>query len=389
MTLFFEIILFICVFLFLHTYIFYPFLIYILSKISPVKLEKNEGYEPSVSVLIAAHNEELVIEETLKTLLNSNYPVDKIQILVGSDNSVDNTNKIVTRLSEKHPQIRLFELSQRSGKPGALNSIVKHASNEIICFCDSNTIYDKNAIKNMVKHYADSKVGGVCGRLILTESDFSGYSGNEEKSYWNIENQIKISEGKLGCLIGANGGIYSIRRGLYIDYPVGKPIIDDLLLPLKIMEKGYYFLYEPEAFATETIAPSAKEELKRKVRISISNFGTLSLLKPYLNPFSGLKSFAFWSHKLLRWVSGYFMILIFIALLFLMRQNDFYLYTALMYFAFFVAGLAGFLLSKLNLKLFPFNLIWYFIAMTFSLFSGSIKFMTTKTSGTWEPTKRA
>ncbi len=384
-----EIIFWCCLLLIAISYLLYPLFIVFYSKIKPLRLQEEENYCPTISIIIAAYNEELVLEETIENFLQLEYPKEKIEIIIGSDCSTDKTNEIIKKLENKYPDIiRGIIFNQRRGKSIVLNDLVKEAKNDILVFSDANTIYQKNALKEMLKYYKDEKVGGVSGRLILLNSKEAEKAGNKENVYWDFETQLKIAEGKLGILIGANGGIYSIRKFLYDPIPDNIPVTDDLFISLTVLLKKYYLLYEKNATAIEYNAPDINIEHKRKIRFNKSNIKSLVYLYKLLSPKYGLASFSFFAHKIIRWLSPILFIIIFISNLLILENNLFYKIFFILQIIFYFLSFMGYILNKLKINISIFSLPYYFTLIHLGLLKGLLQALFTKGTGVWEPTKR-
>ncbi len=374
----------ISMFLIFHTYLFYPVIVKLYSLVAAKKFKKDRSKLPKVSVLIAAYNEEKVIGETVKTLLESDYPKDRFEVLVGSDNSKDRTHEIMEELAASDSRVKFYPFFERNGKPGVLNRIEEKANGEVLIICDSNMLFDKNAVMEMASLFADKRIGGVSGEIKLKKSK----TGNQEGTYWKLESRIKDSEGKVGSLIGANGGMYGIRRELYWKYPLGETIQDDLLMTLKVISAGYDFTYDTTAFSYEEPTATNEDEFKRKKRIQVGNLGALKYVKEFLNPFSGFTAFALWSHKILRWFSPHLLILVIVTNLFLLDYSPFFMFSIYMIGASFNLAILGYFFNRLGLRFVPFLLFYYFYGALGALLAGSFQYYFSKTSATWEPTKR-
>jgi len=184
----FEIFVLFLIVLITYVYFGYPLLTFLVGSIKNVKIKKEDGYRPLVSLIIAAYNEELKIEDKLKNSLQLEYPEDKLEIIVFSDGSTDRTNELVKKYSKTG--IKLIELSKRMGKTSGQNIAVEEAKGEIIVFSDANAIYKKNAIRKIVRNFSDDTVGGVCGELVYLK-DKSSSIGDAEDVYWNMKNFLK------------------------------------------------------------------------------------------------------------------------------------------------------------------------------------------------------
>lgn len=379
----------ICIFLILHTYVLYPVSIKLLALFYHKNYKTNNDSKSQISILISAYNEAMVLEKTILNLFASDYPADKLEIIVGSDNSTDDTNEILKKIGVMHNNLNYVFFDKRRGKKFVLNDIVKLAKNEILVFCDSNTIYNKDALKNLVKYYADSRVGGVCGRLKLIEGLDNFETGNQEKKYWDYESWIKNDEGKLGVLIGANGGIYSIKRNLFTPMPENEPVVDDLYLSLKILEMGKDFVYTTEAEAVETLSLKVKSEFDRKVRIMPSNLETLKCVKSLIFSSRILVSYGLWSHKIIRWFSPILFILLFILNIFLLQSASIFKILLFMQLLFYFFAVIGFILNKVNLKITLFSMTYYFLITNVALVVGLYKYVIKAHKSIWEPTPRS
>ena len=280
---------FLVLFLLIHSYLVYPLTIFIVGSIKKKRIFKDPNYLPDISIIISVYNEENVIENTLRQLFKTDYDHSKIQFVIGSDQSTDNTNNIIEKLKEEIPNIEFLIFNERRGKSNVLNDLVKYAKGEILIFSDANTIYSPDAISKLISSFADKNVGGVSGRLLLLGHEKALKSGNLESKYWEIENWIKGNEGKLGYLIGANGGIYSIRKDLFIPIPTDSPVMDDFFISLKILEQNKLFLYEKTAIASEEIASDIKIENKRRIRNNAIDLSSIKYIKELLKPRFGIK----------------------------------------------------------------------------------------------------
>jgi biofilm PGA synthesis N-glycosyltransferase PgaC len=376
------------VFLIINTYLLYPLVIWLLSKFKSKSYDYTSDFSTSVSILISAYNEEKVIENRVKNLLSQNYDKNLIEIIVGSDCSNDNTNEILKRLAKEYPEVKIFLFKNRRGKAGVLNEIVQYATNEILIFTDANTEFENNAIKNLVKHFQYSSIGGVSGRLVLIEKNFHKERGVEEKKYWEYETFIKKSEGNLGILIGANGGIFAIRKNLFSEIPTDKPVTDDFYLSLSVIKKGYKFIYESFAIGFEEVAKDLSSEFKRKVRFAATNFQTISFFKSLLFNKNIILSYAFWSHKIIRWFLPLILILVFVLNIFLVNAGTFYLVTFIIQLLFYFLALIGFIFNKIKIRLTLLSLIYYFLVTNIALLIGFIRFLRKKHSVIWQSTSR-
>lgn len=388
MVLFLEIIFFVTALLLIHSYLLYPMSIWILTIIINRNYSTDTSFQPKVSILISAYNEEKVIEKTIRQLVNSSYDQDKMEIIVGSDNSTDRTNDILKSLAEEVPNLKIHLFRERSGKPKVLNEITGYAQGEILIFCDANTLYDREAVSNLVKYYKDPRIGGVSGKLVLIEFDESKEAGSQETKYWDAETWLKHQEGKLGILIGANGGIYSIRKEFFTKVPTAHPVMDDFYISLKILEQGKDLLYAKEAVAEELTAPSLKAEFNRKIRNNSISLLTLQAIKKLLKPSAGLAAYGLWSHKIIRWYSPVLLILLLISNIFLLQENIYFEYALYIQLSFYAAAVIGYLLKIIGIRLTPLLLCFYFVMTNVAMLIGIYKYLTGKQTAFWQSTPR-
>lgn len=373
-----------CFVLVLYTYICYPALLFAYSIFKRRSRLLDDNYFPSVTMLIAAYNEEVAIEEKLLNCFNLSYPNGSLHFLVGSDASNDRTNEIAARYSS--PRLKLIAFEERRGKAAVLNDLVALTDSEILVFSDANTIYRQDAILRLVSHFAEKKIGGVCGRLVLLNQ--KGQADAEgERAYWDYENYLKHLEGKIKTVIGANGAIYAIRRELYTKLPTHKVVMDDFLIPLKIVQQGYDIVYDKNAVVSEQTAPSIRLEFKRKVRIGAANFHGIREILPLLNPLRGFVAFGLWSHKIIRWFVPFFLLAIFASNLALLG-TPFYNICFVLQSVFYGIAFVSWQLDRRGVQLPLLIYPYYFVTVNFALLLGFFKFLTGSQKPAWARTAR-
>jgi biofilm PGA synthesis N-glycosyltransferase PgaC len=373
----------------LYTYIGYGLIIFILSKIKSKKTKqyRYENEMPSVTMVIAAYNEEQYIEAKIVNTLSLQYPREKLSVYIVTDGSSDNTPRIVS----KFPQVRLFHESQRRGKISAVNRIMKYVRTPVVIFSDANTFLNQEAIKNIVRHYADPNVGGVAGEKRIYKKAEDNASGAGEGLYWKYESFLKKKDSEVYSVVGAAGELFSVRTNLY-EPPAENIVIEDFYMSLSIAAKGYRFIYEPEASATETASASVSEEWKRKVRISAGGFQAMTLLSHLLNPFKyGMLSFQYLSHRVLRWtLAPLFLPIVFLANLYLAISGNWtFQAIMLLQIGFYVLALLGYMSNERKISIKGFFVPYYFCVMNFSVYAGFVRFLKGKQSVVWEKSRRA
>lgn len=378
-----EIILIANLFLIIHSYVFYYFVLFLIPKRKSMTENKSD-FRPSISILISAFNEEKVIRQRVENLLALDYPKEKMEILIGSDCSSDQTNSIVEEYSGKG--VELLAFTERRGKASVLNDLVSRAKNEILIFSDANTFYDKDVVKNFVRHFSDKSIGGVCGYLQLRASNENS-GGKGESFYWEYENRIKELEGNIHTTFGATGAIYSIRKSLFKPLPTQKAIMDDFLIPMRVVELGFRIIYDKSVFAWEEATDSAMKEFQRKIRIGAANFNCLPDIIHLLNPKYGFIAFGLFSHKIIRWFVPFFLIILFISSFILSTTLQFYYYTFLIELVFLLFAFIGLLLDKIKLPFKLFTMPYYFLLANLGLFLGFFRFLFGTQKAAWNATR--
>lgn len=387
MTLFLEILFYLLTIIVLNSFIFYPLVVYFLSKKNSGRITIH-GFEPTISVLIAAYNEEKVIEDRIKNIVALNYDHSKIEVFIGSDLSSDRTNEILLEYQKEYSWLKVYLSQERMGKAGILNELIKQANNEIVVFTDANTNFNQDALKNIIEDFADENVGGVCGRLILIDDEQSKSEGVEETEYWKYETLIKKAEGRCGILLAANGGIFAIRKNLYEVIPTENAVTDDLFVSLSVVSKGYKFTYCNDAVAYENTGKDLSEEYKRKVRFGATNFQTLLQFKKLLWDKNKFLSYAFFSHKVSRWILPGLLIFLFFVSYFLIDINQIAKKIFYLQMVIYLLALCGYLLSIIKKRILIFSLPYFFVVSNIAIAEGFIKFIRKKHSVIWESTQR-
>ena len=269
------------------------------------KFPRNNGIWPTLTVVVAAYNEERFIEDKIKNTLALQYPEDRINYVFITDGSTDRTPEIISHYSE----IRLLHLPKRNGKIAAIHRAMKEVTTEIVVFTDANTFLNHNALLNICRHYQDPSVGAVAGeKKVHIEQKANATAG--EGFYWKYESKLKAWDSELYTTVGAAGELFSIRKKLY-DPVKPDTVLDDFMISMLIAKKGYRIAYEPAAYAIENGSENIAEELKRKIRIAAGGIQSILRLKALLNPFRyPLLSFQYVSHRVLRWtITPFLMIL--------------------------------------------------------------------------------
>lgn len=307
----------------LYTYVGYPLILFFWSKLFPIEVKKKYlSPEPLVSVVIAAFNEESHIEARIENLTQSDYDKNKLEIIIVSDGSTDNTNEIVKRIipdstytvtinGKHYPHIRLIQLDENRGKSYALNIGVNHAKGEFIVFTDVRQFFEPNAIKELISNFCDSSIGCVSGELVF-RGDESSTIKDDIEMYWTFEKGIRRLEGIIGSVIGATGGIYAIRTSLFPKLPEGL-LLDDVYIPMDIVMQGYRVVFDNTAIAYDVVSRDIQQEKRRKIRTLSGNYQILQLMPHLLSLRYNPIFFQYVSHKLLRLFVPFLFLLLLLA----------------------------------------------------------------------------
>ncbi len=381
-------------FIILYSYFGYTIILLILVSLKKIftrkKLSSVNSWEPEVTLMVPAYNEKKCIENKIKNSLELDYPEGKLHLVWVTDGSNDGSPEIL----RKYSNITVLHENERKGKINAMNRAVKYISTPIIVFSDANTDLNKNSIKEIVEIFKDNTIGCVAGekRIMLSRKEKAVSAG--EGLYWQYESVIKTLESELNSVMGAVGELFAIRTELYDDVEEDS-LLDDFVISLRIVKKGYKIKYAPNAYAYESASLSIKEELKRKVRIACGGLQTLFRMIEMLNIFRyGLFSFQYFSHKVLRWTFvPVSFVLIFLFNLAIVWQQDFsvnlYMYMFIVQLIFYLMILLGTLLKNFRIRLKILFIPYYIFIMNYSIIRGMFRYISGTQSVTWEKAKRS
>jgi cellulose synthase/poly-beta-1,6-N-acetylglucosamine synthase-like glycosyltransferase len=366
-----------------YAYVGYPLLVFVLSRLfgrKPTTAAPDDL--PTVSLLVAAHNEAGIIAARVRNALAADYPADKLEVVIATDGCTDATAAVVREFTD--PRVRVIEYPVNRGKSTVLNASIPQLTGEVVMLSDANTFTDPDAVRRLVAHFADPDVGAVCGRLILSET---AGSRNADSLYWRYETFLKKCESRLGALLGANGGIYAIRTEVFAPIPANT-IVDDFVIPLDArLRTGCRIVYEPAAVAHEETPDSVKAEFHRRARIGAGGFQCVGLLWRLMNPLHGWVSLAFVSHKVLRWVGPFFLAGLFVFNLLLVEQ-PFYLAALVAQVLFYATAVAMKFVPPTVKVLKPLRLTTMFAGMNAALLLGFWRWAKGIRVGTWQRTER-
>lgn len=347
----------------------------------PVKRKCSDPL-PFVSVVIAAKNEALNIEKRINNLLQQDYPSDRVEIIVVSDGSDDNTQVIIQQLADRQDpdqeRISCHAYFPSQGKPSALNFGVQQASGEIIVFADARQTFNKDVITELIKNFSDSTVGGVSGELVFLEEGESSIKA-QMGAYWEYEKKIRKMESDTGSVVGATGAIYAIRKKLY------KPLapatlLDDVMTPMNIVLQGYRLVFDSCAIAHDVLSKDTEQEWHRKVRTLSGNWQLLSLNNALLLPWRNPLWFRFLSHKLSRVCVPFFLVTLFLGSMQL--HGLFYELVALLQVVFYLTALFASFVPAMRNNLIV-QLCYFFCVLNLAAMKGFVLWISGGSENAW------
>jgi cellulose synthase/poly-beta-1,6-N-acetylglucosamine synthase-like glycosyltransferase len=369
-----------------YHYVGYPVVIWALARMfgrSRHCPEHAPSTLPFVSILVSALNEEDVISARIQNALDTDYPADRFEFVVASDGSTDRTAAIVRSFTD--PRVTLFDFPNRRGKALVLNEVIPKLRGEVVVLSDANTTIEPPVVARFVRWLTEPDVGAVVGRLLLTDP-VSGK--NVDGVYWRYETFLKQCEARLGALLGANGAIYGFRRDLFVPLPTDT-LVDDFVLPLLMkLRSGSTLIYDTDSVAHEEAPTQLASEFGRRSRIGAGGFSSLRVLWPLVLPVHGWTSFAFVSHKLLRWICPLLMLGALVSNLFLLNQ-PFYVATLSAQVLFYAAAAAGAALPGSSAPVRILRLATLFTSVNMALVIGLWRWIVGQRGATWQRTARS
>jgi cellulose synthase/poly-beta-1,6-N-acetylglucosamine synthase-like glycosyltransferase len=383
----------ICLFLVFYTYVGYGIVAWTWVQFkqlfsSPQLIPHNPDFMPSVTLVVAAYNEYDCISQKLQNSLALHYPAERLHLLFVTEGSTDGTTEFLQ--GQASAQIQVIGGNIRRGKVEAINHAMSYVTTPIVVFTDANTLLNHDAIKRLVRHFQDEKVGAVAGEKRVQQPFESSVTGAGEGLYWKYESALKQLDTKLYSVVGAAGELFAVRRSLY--QPVeADTLLDDFVISLRIAEAGYRVVYEPAAYAIEGPSFSIKEEQKRKVRIAAGGFQAMMRLLPLLNIFKyGTLTFQYVSHRAMRWaVAPFGLVLALLLNLFLSFDSNHYLFLLALQSVFYGAAIVGYWLENQQIRFKVLYVPFYFTFMNICALLGFWKFQSGIKTGIWEKSKRA
>jgi cellulose synthase/poly-beta-1,6-N-acetylglucosamine synthase-like glycosyltransferase len=368
-----------------YTYLMFPLLILIRAKLAP-RPYRQAAITPTVSIIIAAHNEAACIGRKIENLLLLDYPAAQIELLIASDGSTDETESIVRQFAFRG--VRLLALP-RGGKAKALNAAVAATRGEILVFSDANSMFERGALRALVAPFADPEVGGVAGDQRYDGSSSSHGADVGERRYWDLDRWLKRAESQAGCVISATGAIYAIRRSLFQTVPEG--VTDDFVTSTRVIAQGRRLVFSEEAAAWEPPAAKQQAEFARKVRIITRGFRALACMKCLLNPLRfRFYSLQLLSHKLLRRLMVVPLLALLISSLMLLDESFFYRVAAYGQLAFYFAALTGGCLALVGQRLPKVAALpMYFCLVNAAALVAAVRVVSGRSTVLWVPQRAA
>ncbi len=389
----------------LHSYVFYPFLMRLFARgkqantlvFGPLDTEL-----PVVSVLMSVYNEERIIVKKLDNLQRINYPAEKLHLYVGSDNSDDGTHELLANWIAQNPaaNIHFVPFQERRGKPPVINDLAQLALidhkkqsladvQHLFLLTDASVMLEPETLFQLVRHFKNPEIGVVDAHMRSEGLRQEGISRSEER-YLSGEVQLKHWESQAwGMMIGPFGGCYALRADLFEPIPP-RSLVDDFWLVFRVLEKGFAAINDLDAQCFEGATHRVADEYRRKKRIAAGSFQNLARFRHWVLPPTTRLGFAFFSHKVLRWFGGFFLLLLFLSAGVLALQNQFF-NRLFWLMALGTAGVLALNFIQIKLQREPWGLVKnlaYFLAMNLALVDGFFKWLRGIREGTWQPTTR-
>jgi cellulose synthase/poly-beta-1,6-N-acetylglucosamine synthase-like glycosyltransferase len=326
------------------TYVGFPAVVLARGRLRP-RPHRTAPITPTVSIVIAARNEEASIGAKLDNLSALDYPADLLEVLIASDGSDDGTDDIVR--AREHERLHLLAPG-RVGKAAALNTAVARATGEILVFSDANSMFAPDAIRRLVEPFADPEVGGVAGDQRYAQDEAGGGEAavaGGERSYWSLDRALKVAESLGGHVISATGAIYAVRRSLFREVPAA--VTDDFATSTGVIAQGRRLVFAPDAVAYEAVGATAEVEFSRKVRVMTRGLNGVRVRRELLNPRRhGFYALQLFSHKVLRRLMAVPLLVLAITSTLLRGRSPFYALASASQIALYATGVLGLLAGR-------------------------------------------
>lgn len=373
-----------------HSYVLFPLTLRLRARGLKRNIPVSE-LKPRVDILMAVHNSAEILEEKVRSVFESDYPAHLMRFYIGSDCSTDDTNEILSTLQSRYPNLEVTIFNERTGKIGIINTLFEKAKDgasqeRIVISTDATAIFHPSCVANLVRHFSDNTIGAVGANIIKEKSRADGIS-KQEKAYYYRELMMKYEEGLIwGTSIGVFGACYAIRPDDFTKVPA-QFIVDDFYITMCMLERGRKVIYDMDACVSMNLANESSVEFRRKVRIATGNFQNLARFYKVLFRMDGL-AYAFFSHKVLRWLGPFLLLLSLTSSVILRNESLVYFAAAYTQVVLFLFPLFNYGLERMNLHHKLIKFIAHFYLMNFGILVGFFRYIRGVKSSVWEPTRR-
>lgn len=367
----------------LYPYVGYAGVIWLIAKVRRDPCVLSDRL-PTVTLLVAAYNEEAVIARKIRNSLALDYPREKLEILVVTDGCTDGTDAVVKGFEKDG--VRLLSRAQRQGKVNALNAAIPLAKGEIVVCSDANAFFDPQNLKLLVRHFGDPRVAMVAGEKRIRADGKAVSAG--EGLYWRYESYLKRLDSSVSTVLGATGEIFALRKDRFEPLPPDA-VIEDFVLSMRYVQQGMRVVYEPEAISWEEASPNFKEEFKRKVRIVAGGWQSVIWLRDLLHPRHGLVAFQYVSHRVLRWMVVPFLLPVAFVSNAMLSGSPFYAVLLAGQVTLYALAALGYPLQARGIRWMPAYLPFFFLFLNVAALMGAYRYLTGTQPVTWEKVQRA
>ncbi|WP_046243460.1 glycosyltransferase family 2 protein [Hymenobacter terrenus] len=370
----------------LYTYVGYALVVGVWARlVRRASPPSSAAFEPEVTLVVPAYNEADILAAKVDNCRTLDYPARKLRLMFITDGSTDHSDQVLAA----YPDVQHLHTPERAGKSMAENRAIRYVTTPYVIFTDCNTMLNREAVRQMVRHYANPRVGAVSGeKRVLSDGSTSGAG---EGMYWKYESFLKRCDSDIYSLMGAAGELVSFRTDLFKPLEADT-ILDDFVQSMRIVDAGYQVIYEPEAYAMEPPSFSLKEEMKRKVRICAGGWQAMARLLPLLNPFrQPVVAFLYFSHRVLRWSLTPALLLLLLPLNAVLALSYGGIYTLLLaaQVLFYGAAALGWQRAAQGQAAGPLLVPLYFTMMNLAVFRGAGRFLRNAQPAAWDKAQRA